>query len=156
MSHLTYGCQIWTQHNNPLISKIITIQKNALRTLTFSEMKAHTNPLFKALKILKFKDQIELFNCLFVHDQINKALPTNFKDYFISRKNLNNLRTRSSIRAKLFIPSINSTRYGRHSIKHSCILSWNNTIDKFPNTDFSIIKRSDLKKLITNYFLESY
>ena len=155
-SHLSYGCQIWTQHNNPLINKIISIQKNALRTLTFSEIKAHTNPIFKALKILKFKDQIELFNCLFVHDQINNILPVNFKDYFISLNNLNYSRTRNSKTAKLFVPSINSTRYGPHSVKHSCILSWNNTINKFPNTDFSIIKRNDLKKLITNNFLESY
>ena len=124
-SHLTYGCQIWTQHNNPLINKIISIQKTALRTLTFSDMKAHTNPLFKALKILKFKDQIELYNCLFVHDQINNILPIKFKDYFISLNNLNYIRTRNSKTAKLFVPSINSTRYGRHSIKHSCILSWN-------------------------------
>ena len=68
-SHLHYGCQVWSQHPNGLINKIETLQKNAIRIITFSEFKAHTNPLFKALKILKFKDQIKLFNCLLVHDQ---------------------------------------------------------------------------------------
>ena len=155
-SHLSYGCQIWTQHNNSFLKKVILLQKNALRTLTFSEQKAHTNPIFKALKILKFKDQVELLNCLFVHDQINKYLPDNFNDYFLSVNNLHCMGTRSSRSHKLFVPYVNSIRYGRHSVKHSCILSWNNMITKFPNTDFSIIKRNDLKKLLTNNFLESY
>ena len=155
-SHLSYGCQIWTQHNNPLLKKIVLLQKNALRILTFSEFRAHTNPIFKALRLLKFRDQIELYNCLFVHDQINNVLPVNFKDYFISLNNLNSINTRNSKSGKLFVPHVNSTRYGRHSVKHSCILSWNNIINKFPNTDFKIIKRNDLKKLITNSFLDGY
>ena len=155
-SHLNYGCQVWTQHPNPLLNKIEVLQKNAMRIITFSEYKAHTNPLFKALKILKFKDQIELFNCLLVHDQLNNILPENFNTYFTTNKDLNNIDTRSSKTTKLFIPYVNSTRYGRHSVIHSCILSWNHCIKQFPNTDFSSVKRNDLKKLITNKFLESY
>ena len=155
-SHLNYGCQVWTQHPNPLLNKIEVLQKNAMRIITFSEYKAHTYPLFKALKILKFKDQIELFNCLLVHDQLNNILPENFNTYFTTNKDLNNIDTRSSKTTKLFIPYVNSTRYGRHSVIHSCILSWNHCIKQFPNTDFSSVKRNDLKKLITNKFLESY
>ena len=155
-SHLSYGCQIWTKYNNPLLKKIVLLQKMALRTLTFSEVKAHTSPLFKALKILKFKDEIEVLNCLFVYDQMNNLLPDHFKDYFTSLNSLDHIRTRNSNTNKLYVPFVNSTRYGRRSITHSCILSWNNMVNKFPNTDFSIIKRNDLKKLLTENFLDSY
>ena len=155
-SHLNYGSQVWAQKSNTLIKKIEVLQKNAVRIMTFSEFKAHTSPLFKALKILKFKDQLFLFNCLLVHDQLNSNLPENFDDFFITNNDLNTINTKSSKTCKLFTPFVNSVRYGRNSIKHSCIISWNHCIEQFPNTDFMIIKRSDLKKLITDKFLDSY
>ena len=107
-----------------------------MRIITFSEFKAHTSPIFKALKILKFKDQIYLHNCLLVHDKINNILPENFNDYFITNNDLNTIGTKSSKSNKLFVPYVKSVRYGRNSIKHSCILSWNHCITQFPNTDF--------------------
>ena len=64
--------------------------------------------------------------------------------------------TRSSKTAKLFIPQVNSVRYGRQSIKYSCINTWNHFTKIFSNTDFMKILRNDLKILITNNFLESY
>ena len=155
-SNLLYGCQTWGQHPNPLINKIETLQKNAVRLITFSEFNSHTSPLFKALKILKFKDQITLSNCLLVHDQINDNLPINFENFFITTNDLYTKNTKSSKTGKLFMPHVNSVRYGRHSIKHSCILTWNNMIKQFPNTDFMKIRRNDLKKLITNKYLDSY
>jgi hypothetical protein len=155
-SHLNYGCQIWSQHPRTILKKIEILQKNAVRIITFSEFKAHTGPIFKALKILKFKNQIELFNCLLVHDQLNNLFPASFNNYFTSTNNLYLTKTRSCQTGKLFIPSVNSTRYGRHSIKHSCILSWNHCIKQFPNTNFMIINRLNMKKLITDKFINSY
>ena len=155
-SILLYGCQVWGQHQNPLLNKIEKLQKNAIRIITFSEFNSHTNPLFKKLKILKFKDQITLSNCLLVHDQIHNELPNTFNNYFITTNDLYTANTKSAKAGKLFVPLVNSTRYGRHSIKHSCILAWNHMIGQLPNTDFTIIKRNDLKKLISDKFLESY
>ena len=159
-SHLLYGCQAWGQHSNPHFKKIETLQNNALRLITFSEFNAHVSPLYKSLKILKLKDQITLQNCLLVCDQLNKNTPSNFTDFFITTKDLyssvTTRVTRNSKKGKLYVPRVNSVRYGRRSIKHSCILSWNHIIDKFPNTDFTRIRRNDLKKLITDSFINSY
>jgi hypothetical protein len=55
-SHLNYGCQIWSQHPNTFLKKIAILQKNAMRIISFSDFNAHTSPIFKTLKILKFKD----------------------------------------------------------------------------------------------------
>jgi hypothetical protein len=105
-SHLNYGCQIWSQHPNTFLKKIEILQKNAMRIISFSEFKAHTSPIFKTLKILKFKDQIVLFNCLFVHDQLHNLLPASFNDYFTTTNNLKYTGTRT-----LFIPFVKSARY---------------------------------------------
>ena len=49
------------------IDKISIIQKNAVRIITFAEFNAHTDPIFKKLRILKIKDHITLQNCLLVY-----------------------------------------------------------------------------------------
>ena len=155
-ANLLYGCQTWGQHTNPLYKKIETLQNNAMRIMTFSDHRAHTGPIYKSLKILKLKDQISLSNCLFVYDQINNKLPKSFNSYFMTTAELYPNVTRSSKTAKLFIPQVNSVRYGRQSIKYSCINTWNHFTKIFSNTDFMKILRNDLKILITNNFLESY
>ena len=71
-SHLMYGAQVWTPKLISVKESISQLQKSAMRIITFSEFKAHHEPLCKKLNILKFVDNIELSNCLFVHDYLNK------------------------------------------------------------------------------------
>ena len=66
-SHLTYGSQIWGQQGNANISKIISLQKIALRIITFSPFRSPTFSLFREVKILKFQDLVIISNCLFVY-----------------------------------------------------------------------------------------
>ena len=65
-SHLTYGCQIWTQKLLSVTDKILIFPKNSVRIMSFSDFNAHSEPLFKQSDILKFNDDIVLQNCLFV------------------------------------------------------------------------------------------
>ena len=60
----------------------MVLQKNAVRIINFSDFKAHSEPLFKKLEILKFKDNIILQNCLFVYDYLKENLPNSFTDTF--------------------------------------------------------------------------
>ena len=53
-----YGCQIWAQNLCSVSHKISTLKKSAVRIMTFSDFKAHSEPLFKKFEILKFKDNI--------------------------------------------------------------------------------------------------
>ena len=69
-SHLLYAAQVWTPKLLSVTDKISTLQKNAMRIMTFSEFRAHSEPLFKDLEILKLVDSITLNNCIFVHDYI--------------------------------------------------------------------------------------
>ena len=130
-SHLNYACQIWGLSVNKYIDRIFKIQKNALRIITKSEFNAHTNPLFRELKILKLVDQITLLNCLFVHDYLNKRLPKSFDNTFVKLDEMNSINTRNSTLGCIYIPRVNSTRYGLNSIIRKSTVSWNYYTQKF-------------------------
>ena len=76
-SHLNYARQIWGLSDNKYIDRIFKIQKNALRIITKSGFNAHTNPLFKELKILKLGDHtthsliVFLFMIILIKDYQN-------------------------------------------------------------------------------------
>ena len=50
--------------------------------MSFSATKAPCEPIYRKFGIPKLKDQISLFNCLFVHDQTHKLLPSSFDNFF--------------------------------------------------------------------------
>ena len=74
-SVLTYGSQIWGQTANKNISRVILIQKKALRIINFADFNSPTSKLFHDSKILKFRDHVTIQNFLLAHDFINHNLP---------------------------------------------------------------------------------
>ena len=46
-SNMNYGSQIWGQSSKLVQDKITILQKKALRIMTFSDFKAHSEPLLK-------------------------------------------------------------------------------------------------------------
>ena len=165
-SHVNYGSLVWGQTNNVYVNKICLLQKAALRIITFSDFRAHTNSLFKENKILKFQDQVTLENCLFVYDFFKNTLPRCFNNYFKTLKEIypSNVSTRNSESGCLFLPSFSSTKYGLNSFKRNAIKSWNMFTnifrdDQSTNKDSAELlqfSRSQLKKTITAYFLNIY
>ena len=169
-SHLMYGCQIWTQKLISVTDKISILQKNAIRILTFSDFKAHSEPLFKQLNILKFKDNIVLQNCMFVYDYLKGNLPNSFDDAFNRVDECHSIGTRSAEKGLLLIPRYNGTWYGLKSIYKNCINSWNlltreiNKLEKAKSKkidmdDIDLCKmfsRNKLKTTITKHLLSSY
>ena len=81
-SNLFYGSQVWGQTLQSVIDKILILQKNAVRIMSFSDFRAHSEPLFKDLKILKVNDNLFLQNCLFVHDYFHGNLPKSFNNIY--------------------------------------------------------------------------
>ena len=57
LSHLQFGITCWGFEWN----RIFKLQKRALHIMTNSKYNAHTEPLFKELKMLKFSDLYLLF-----------------------------------------------------------------------------------------------
>ena len=101
-----YGCQIWAQNLCSVSHKISTLQKNAVRIMTFSDFKAHSEPLFKKFEILK--DNIVLQNCLFVYDYLKGNLPNFFINTFKRVDDTYPIITQSAVTGQLVVPSYNT------------------------------------------------
>ena len=169
-SNLSYAVQVWAQSLQSVQEKIFLLQKKAVRLLTFSAHLEHTEPLFKAEKILKIRDNIYLQNCLFVHDYFHGNLPKSFANIFTKASETHENFTRHSNNGVIVPPHYKSTTYGLHSTYKLCSDAWNDFSDQQKAIDIAKIKadknhkpidlhclsRSQLKKCITNFILDSY
>jgi hypothetical protein len=157
-SHLSYSTEVWAQRNNLHTRRIQTLQKQALRTLTFSEFNAHTPPLFVQCKLLSFFDHVKFLNIIFLHNLLSGHLPSAMSDTF----DINDLKKRSAhhpSRAKagmLRLPKVSTVSFGDYSLTYQSVLSWNNVQSYLPIEDLSTLSLSRLKYLAKFYFLSSY
>ena len=78
-THLNYGNLIWGQNLNA-VSRIVILQKKALRIMNFQSRGSHSSPLFKSNHILKLEDKILIENILFINKSLNNLLPPVFKN----------------------------------------------------------------------------
>ena len=151
-SHLNYGSQVWGQNQNSVTNRILTLQKSAIRIMSNVPRRTHTAPLFHHLSILKFFDQIQCHNVLFLHKILNNKTPKSVRETFAIMLHSHNTRNKNLIIA----PLINTNFFGTYSIKHQCISAWNHFSNIFANQNLELLPFSSVKKLITNYFLNSY
>ena len=70
----------------------MTLKIKAVRTITFSDFRAHI--FFKRLNFLKLPDIIHLNTALLMHQFNNDDLPNNFNHFFASVSTRYNYRTR--------------------------------------------------------------
>ena len=151
----------------PVFSNIFSKSRHS--NMTFSDFKAHSEPLFKKLDILKFNDNIILQNCLFVYEYLKGKLPSSFDKTFCRVIEFHSTGTKSAKTGMLFIPRYKGTSYGLKSIYKNCINSWNlltteiNRLkktklqNKYTDIDLStMFSKNTLKKTITQHFLSSY
>ena len=76
--------------------------------MSFKGRNDPANPLFKTQEIMKLKDILLYNNCIFAHNQINKNLPENFKDFFQTAANQHNYNTRVTTNKTIIKTTINS------------------------------------------------
>ena len=63
-SHIKYGNLIWGQNRN-VVSRIVILQKKALKIMNFQSRDSHSSPLFKSNHFLKLEDKILIENISF-------------------------------------------------------------------------------------------
>ena len=85
---------------------------------------------------MKMKDILTFKNCLFVYDQINEYMPSNFEDFFTTSENKHPYNTWGRKNNTIIKTLSNSTTYGLNSVRHRTASEWNeitktiNTIDQ--------------------------
>ena len=94
-SHINYANLVWAQNSNAM-SRILALQKRAMRIINFKSRNCHSIPLFLKLKILKFNDKVLLENVFLISKFINSLLPPVFKNWFTLCPNIHNYETTSS------------------------------------------------------------
>ena len=75
LSHLNYGILVWGYK----CSRILKLQKRAVRIISCKKYNAHTSPLFKNLKLLKIDDIFSISKVKFYHKFVNNKLPENLQ-----------------------------------------------------------------------------
>ena len=71
LSHLNYGILAWGYQ----CDRVIKLQKRAVRILSLSKYNAHTEPIFKNLKLLKVTDILKLQELKFYYKFRHSRLP---------------------------------------------------------------------------------
>ena len=157
-SHLSYSVQVWGLRENQQTRRILTLQKQALRLITFSDYNSHSLPLFASLNILSFFDYIKYSNIIFLHNCINHKLPSavcksiNVTE-ITSKGRLHQKRTKSGL---LRLPKVKTISYGNYSLTYQSVVAWNLLQHYLPVDDLSTININRLKYLVKFYFLSSY
>ena len=151
-SHINYENLVWTQNSNA-ISRILTLQKKAMRIITFQSRNCNSGTLFFKLKLLKFNDEVHLENELLISKFINSLLPPVFNNWFTFCSNVHNYETASSANCKLFKPSFRTNLYGKNSITVNATEAWNKAQNSIGDTIVknltpNKIKTTIMKKMI--------
>ena len=148
---------IWAQNQtNNNVKRISRLQNKAVRLITFSDYRAHADPIFKQLNILKLSDSVNLQNILFVYDSLNSRLPSSLNCIYNFVQNVHSIRTRNSLKLKLAIPTVNTTVHGLNSIEYKSIEIWNKFIDEFQNLSFHTLPRTKVKNIVKTFFSNRY
>ena len=121
---LTYGVHVWGLTFPTFLTQLFIIQKRAIRIISFSEPKSHSEPLFKSLNLLKLNDVIESQIFSFVYQWSHRLLPLCFSKYFNFTSSVH-AYSRQSCNRNLYVASVNTTQYGLRSLKFTGPCLWN-------------------------------
>jgi len=108
-SHLSYCTSIYGSATTTSLTKLVKIQKKAVRIISNAAFRAHTAPISKILKILPIDKMIILSKLKFMHSYAHNKLPFSFNETWMKNIERNpglNLRNAQDYFIK---PSIFST-----------------------------------------------
>lgn len=93
--HLTYGLSVWgPMANKSQLRKLFILQKKCVRFIANEAYNAHTNPIFKKLKILKLEDMIDLELSKVGYKCYYKIVPNPIQALFSNNAEYHNYNTR--------------------------------------------------------------
>jgi hypothetical protein len=76
LPHLMYCNVVWGAATQTILDKLVKLQKRAIRLISKSDFRSHTNPLFVRLHLLKFTDLVVFQTVLFLYQIKTGLLPS--------------------------------------------------------------------------------
>ena len=91
---LAYGLVVWGNTYATTLKPIVTLQKQALRIITFSKRDAQSSPIFSQLGLTKFMDLVTTQTATFIFQCYHNLLPKAFDNHFTFISSKHNYNTR--------------------------------------------------------------
>ena len=174
-SHLVYAVQVWGSACASHLKHIETLQKRAVRMITFNDSLpvtpgplCHSNPLFNKLGILKIDDIYKLQVAKFIYSCLSNDLtPPIFLEWFTLNNTVHDHHTTSNTvivkesyfevghsveTNNLHTQGSRLVNYGGKQLKVCGPILWNNIPDNIRTSTSVNSFKYNLKK----YFIESY
>ena len=145
--YFTYCIPVWGNTCESYLKPLFNLQKRAVRIIANAEFRAHTDPLFKNLKILNVTRLHTYFVQLFVYNYNHNLLPDMFRDFFIQNSSIHNYPTRI---ADDFRPPIMRGSQACRTVRCFGVTTFNYFIDRIRmNCSYCTYKRH-LKDFLLN------
>ena len=147
-SHMKYCITSWGGAANKLVVQIFNLQKRVIRFICKADYRAHTNPLFKDLELLKLNDVYKLEIGKMVH-KIKSNLLVGEHD-LISLNKIHNHNTRISANSNYFV-KIPRTNLGKNSFSYIGPKIWQDVPLEYKNLDSVPFKHCYKQHLLQQY-----
>jgi hypothetical protein len=150
-SHFTYGLLAWGNASKAALHRSIILQKRALRIINNANYNGHTDPLFKASRVLKLNDLYEHQALLFIFDFISHTLPISFADTF--KFNRDNPDSRTTRQSDMLCIARCKLQFARRLPLYAIPEIWNKQSRSY---NIDNLSRFQFKHRIQNKFLNAY
>ena len=106
--YLRYGLTVWGQASKTHLSKLLILQKPALRFIYFSDRCDHAIPLFLNAHILPINFMHYKLLAETMHDVSNDLVPSNLNDLFVPTAKIHSHNTQASVSKNFYIQKSNA------------------------------------------------
>ena len=120
--HLTYCILAWGKTNQSTLQPITLIQKKAVRILADKDYQAHTNPIFKSLKILKLNDIYTFYCLIHMYKTLEMNIYPSYKEELVSCQP----NHRHNLRHPRYTPPLSRIMKCDQKVLYQGTKSWNN------------------------------
>ena len=153
LPYINYCCVVWGFTFPSYLNKIELLQKRAVRIITHQHRLAHTEQIFKSLKLLKVHAIAKQQAIILLHRKLTLFLPTHVDGLF-TLNDCSDARTRNP---QHFIEPFTKRLYCTRNVTWLGPRIWN----KIMATQFNIqsimnMSKLQVKKLSKEYFLENF
>ena len=150
LPYITYCNIVWGNCGSTKTNSILILQKRALRLITNSHYRSHSDPLFSQLKTLKIHDIHTFQTAIFMYKYSRNQLPSVFDNFCIPNSNIHSYPTRRSSDYHLENPRI---VLAQKSLKHHGPDVWNSLPDIIKQCDTISLFKKHLKDSILSQYL---